>query len=797
MFIPKIHFIKQILLSFSLLTLLLSCSDKTNNNSEHHWVRSNPGGGGAISMVGATPSGTLIAASDLSGIYRSTDKGKSWDILGAANGLLDTHVNALGFHAQNSDIFLMGTARGVYKTKDGGNTIYKAKLETHSPSTPENRPDGYIESISMAFSQPAIGYLAHYENWQPELTFMQTSNEGDNWNIIKTNGLPKKAVVVKIIIDPKNSDLIYALTGKARFKCAPAQLYKSLNGGKNWQQIGSNLGDILDMDAHPTDPQKIYVTTFHASKCGSDGREYTNTGNSTFIGYVVDADIPGSLFASGDGGKSFSKLVDKTGIISVNTQNPNTIRLVDNLYPFDWNDNAGTWETKDAGQSWTHTGKVSDWFVGYSGGQYFTYAPSFHGLNKTVTKDLFNSDNFYASFGQWAWGSFDGGKHLDNLSTKKISKNQWISTGVENINGNALDVNSNPNVIYVGGYDIGFWYSKNHGKSWVKSLPDYNKYSKYVWDVGKPPVNSYAALRGGGANINTVISDPKREATVWATFSRAQIEGETALFKSTHYGENWKKVGAGLPTGSKAVRMFGLSIDENSPANERTLYMTVDGSVYKSIDDGENWKLQLHKKKSGGLKFTQVDKFNSNLVFAGGEGGLWRSPNAGKTWKAIGGSYLSEMKNNLKNSRNDIVPTYNEGSLKAWEGVFDIKTDPNKKFRVYVTVFGKGKGLYRSNNAGQSFEKLITDDYMRSVAIAPHNPDIIYATSSSSYHSGSNYMSAGVLHSTDGGKTWNDASANMPWKFAGMIDIDNTDEPNVWVWSPGTGVQYSSMPSSR
>lgn len=776
---------------------LYSC-DMNDKSTSHNWIRTNPGGGGAIAMVGATKSGVILAASDLSGVYRSTNKGKSWDALGARNGLWDTHVNALGFHTNDSNIFFMGTAHGLFKTNDGGDSIFQATLETHNPPTKTEKTDGYIESIAMAYDKPSIGYLAHYENWEPQLTFMKTVDAGDNWKIVQTKGLPKKAVIVKIIIDKKDSNLVYIVTGKARFRCGPAQLYKSENGGQSWNRLGEKISGILDIDLHPNNNKIIYVSTFHPSPCGKDNSnnpiKYTD-GGSDFENYVTDRKIPGSFYTSDNGGKSFNKLTDKTGIISVDTNNPDTIRLVDIFYPYDWNEDAGTWKTDNAGKTWSHTGKITDWDVGYSGNQYFSFAFGFHGLSKTLTKDLFNSNNFYASFGQWAWASFDAGKQLHNISTQKIAKNQWLSTGVNNINGHALDVNNmNSNIIYIGGYDIGFWYSKNHGESWTRSLPDYNKYSKYTWDVGKVPVKPYVAIRGGGANVNTIISDPKREATVWATFSKDQYEGETALFKSSSYGEDWEKIGKGLPTGSTAIRMYGLSIDKNSPIKNRTLYMTVNGSVYKSANDGKSWRQVLSQQKSGGLKFTQVDKFNGNLVFAGGEGGLWRSLDAGKNWRPIGGTFASDFKNPNKNTRKDIIPTYKEPSIHAWEGVFDIKTDPNNKYRIYVTVFGKNKGLYRSDNAGQSFKKLITDDYMRGVAIAPYNSELVYATSSSSYHSGGEGDSTGVLSSKDGGETWKNANSKMPWKFAGMIDIETGDKPNVWLWSSGTGIQYSPIP---
>ena len=53
-----------------------------SQNIEHSWERTNPGGGGAFSTIGAGPSGIVIAGSDLSGAYRSIDYGKTWDVIG-------------------------------------------------------------------------------------------------------------------------------------------------------------------------------------------------------------------------------------------------------------------------------------------------------------------------------------------------------------------------------------------------------------------------------------------------------------------------------------------------------------------------------------------------------------------------------------------------------------------------------------------------------------------------------------------------------------------------------------------
>ena len=130
-------------------------------HAQHNWVRTNPGGGGAIAMVGATADGTIVTASDLSGTYISSNNGASWKVIGATKGLTKTHISALGFHATNGNTFIIGTAIGAFKTKNGGDTVYPIQIELG------NNGLGYIESIGMAISDASVGYMAHYEDWLP------------------------------------------------------------------------------------------------------------------------------------------------------------------------------------------------------------------------------------------------------------------------------------------------------------------------------------------------------------------------------------------------------------------------------------------------------------------------------------------------------------------------------------------------------------------------------------------------------------------------------------------------------
>lgn len=137
---------------------------------------------------------------------------------------------------------------------------------------------------------------------------------------------------------------------------------------------------------------------------------------------------------------------------------------------------------------------------------------------------------------------------------------------------------------------------------------------------------------------------------------------------------------ATLPDPALAVEIWGLSLDRNSPVGNRTLFVTAGGEVYRSTDDGYTWSLVF---SGGRARITAVDRFDGNLVYAGGDGGFWHSTDGGETWDQVG---LPEMR-----------------------GVYDIEVDPSNPGRVYVACYGNGLGVYRSRDGGESWENLWTN----------------------------------------------------------------------------------------
>ncbi len=214
------------------------------------WERTNPGGGGAFSTVGVGPTGIIIAASDLSGAYRSLDQGQSWDVIGAFRGLVDTHISGVGFDPTDPAILFLGSSKGIYRSIDSGTTVQKVL------------DDGYISDIQIAASNPQIGYATYHSVWNvADGQIYKTINGGLDWSRISNASLPDALHLLEIIIDPTDENRLYVFSGEGRFTCNVAVLFESTDGGISWAPISESLGQIMDIDLSPFDPKMLYLTT--------------------------------------------------------------------------------------------------------------------------------------------------------------------------------------------------------------------------------------------------------------------------------------------------------------------------------------------------------------------------------------------------------------------------------------------------------------------------------------------------------------------------------------------------------
>jgi photosystem II stability/assembly factor-like uncharacterized protein len=217
--------------------------------------------------------------------------------------------------------------------------------------------------------------------------------------------------------------------------------------------------------------------------------------------------------------------------------------------------------------------------------------------------------------------------------------------------------------------------------------------------------------------------------------------------------------------------------------SQRTLFVTANGDVYRSQDDGAGWSLVFD---CDSCRATAVDRFDGTLVYAGGAAGLWRSSSGGApgTWTRIGPAELSGS---------------GAGSLASeqWSGVHAIVPDPRHSRWAYVAAYGSGRGIYRTSDGGGTWTRLRSGTYFRDVAVDPVDTQVLYAAGSRAFKSGSSASgSEGLLQSTDGGQTWTSLNGGLAWPFAARIAVDPANHYRLILGSPGAGFLTCTLPGA-
>jgi photosystem II stability/assembly factor-like uncharacterized protein/DNA-binding FrmR family transcriptional regulator len=293
--------------------------------------------------------------------------------------------------------------------------------------------------------------------------------------------------------------------------------------------------------------------------------------------------------------------------------------------------------------------------------------------------------------------------------------------------GRALAVTGvagDPETYYFGAVAGGVWKTANGGLTWT-------------------PMTDKTGIMSVGA-IAVAPSDPN---VVYVGTGESCIRGNISygdgMYKSVDGGKTWTHIG--LEDSQHIARIVV------HPQNPDILYVAALGhaygsndmrGVFKSNDGGKTWQKILFKdNKTGGIDLV-FDPNNPHILFAalweaqrtpwgltsGGPGsGLYRSSDDGATWKRLEGHGL---------------PSGVLGRI----GVSVSGADGN---RVYAIIEAEKGGIYRSEDAGESWELINPDHrftqrawYFHHIFADPKNVDMVYV------------LNTGVSRSKDGGKTF-------------------------------------------
>ena len=595
----------------------------------------------------------------------------------------------------------------------------------------------------------------NYKNSHAE---MDRSSVAANWSFkgpsSSSGGYSGIGRINCIAFHPTNANIFWVGT--------PAGgLWKTTNGGLNWTTNSDNfpvLG-VSDIAIDPTNANIMYLATGD----GDRGSLWSLTG-----GAYGDTKSIGVL-KSTDGGNTWTNTglnwtVQSTKLIRrliINPNNPQILMVAAS---------DGIWRTTNAGTSWSNV--QSDYFIDMEfkpGDPNYVYASTFDFAGNA---SIYRSTNAGANFD--FIGSIPDGIRINlevtpnnpSLVDMVVANTQsglqglWYSNDsgfsfneyfTGNCNNNLLNNSYNASGCDgQGHYDLAYCINPNdYNEIWVGGVNTWatddgglNFYPMTMWD-GDPTSNP---------NGTPVVHADKHDLKFHPLQSNTLYEcNDGGLYKTSNGGASWTDLSNGL--GISQLYRIGVS----QTTNDRVIGGLQDNGS-KELLNG-TW----YDRRGGDGMECIIDYTNPNTQYASyAYGDLYRTTNGWGNQTTI----------------SDNIPGQPTGS---WVTPYVIHpTNPQILFAGYNKV-------YKTTNQGNTWTAIspALSDALRSLVVAPSNPNVIYAASYDT-----------MYVTTDGGTNWNFVELGIPGAKISYLVVHPTNPQKIYVtlsgYSNGNKVFYSN-----
>lgn len=254
------------------------------------------------------------------GIYKSTDAGETWTLLGLEDA---GQIGAVKAHPTNPDFvyaaalghpFGRNETRGVFRSRDGGGTWEKVLFTSDSV--------GAID-LELHPANPQIVYAAMWRGERKPWTIIsgaadedgiwRSADGGDTWTRM-TEGLPEGLIgKIDFAVTPADPDRVYALVEAPE----PLEgLYRSDDAGVTWRLVNDDpRGQLMhrpfyftNLEADPVDPDVLWVGNVQLWRSEDGGETFERVRNTHADSHDVwiNPENPGIMIESNDGGASVS-----------------------------------------------------------------------------------------------------------------------------------------------------------------------------------------------------------------------------------------------------------------------------------------------------------------------------------------------------------------------------------------------------------------------------------------------------------------------------------------------------------
>ncbi len=668
-------------------------------------------------------------------------------------------------------MFVTDNWSGVNMSVDGGRTWYASNegIITRAGASGDAIP---IFSLTVDPHNPDVVWAGTQNN----RGIFKSADGGETWaektdGVVERNGITFRGFTV----DPRNSDIVYAAAEVSSFAWAGENrmgrefdltrgvVYKTIDGGENWQAIwrGDNLARYIWIN--PDDPDVIFVSTgiFDLEAANSD--------------HVRNEPGGVGILKSTDGGQTWKSLGRENGLknlylgsLFMHPEDPDILLAGagNNAYPA----GSGVYLSTDGGDTWQHV-----------------LAPGY--VVSSVEFATSDSEVAYAAGPGRFWRSEDGGHSWVIVTGGSAAGGIWGPPGVRA--GFPIDFQVDPrdqDRIFVNNYGGGNFLSEDGGRTWSDASRGYT-----------------------GAQLHDIIVDPTDPQRVY-------VIGRTGPFCSADGGTTWEGLNYKPAT---FAEWDAVTLD---PANPRNILVAdeFEGSILRSADGGRTWDLAFPAGRTRGVsdrhgfKAIVYAPSNPRIVYAGmrkgrrtiNGGGFYVGPSFGVFKSIDGGKSWLETNHGLETTDKNInaiavhsrepdiayVATWRDGIFRTTNGgeswqpinqglrVLDIRglaIGPENPEVLYAGA--ESGGIYKSIDSGASWQQSISgmdpQASIRDIVVDPTSSQIVYAAD----------LRTGVYRSDDGGGLWIRINEGLRTRAVKALAI-SSDGSTLYAATEGEGV---------
>jgi photosystem II stability/assembly factor-like uncharacterized protein len=720
-----------------------------------------PGPGAPTSDQGAPAPSTPPAfdAGAVSGLHARN--------IGSAT--MSGRISAVAGHNVNgrTTLYVGAASGGVWKSIDGG-TTFKPVFDRQSVQS--------IGAITVDPSNWKNIWVGTGEAWTRNSTSIgdgiyRSTDGGETWTNM---GLPESERIVRILVHPRNSDVVYAcVPGKLWSDSPDRGVYKTVDGGKTWSLVlkGGNLSTgCSGLTLDPKNPDVLFAGMW-------DFRRKGWTFRSGGDGPTAPSDS--GMYRSADGGTTWTPMTAASnkglpdgpwGRVEV-TVAPSDPKVV---YSFIESTRSALYRSGDGGVTWERRDDSQHmvWrpfyfarlvvdpldadrifkpdlslIVSLDGGRSFSdTSGGAHGDWHDLWIDPTNPSHVVGGDDGGLWTSWDGGSRWWKSNNLPVSQFYHVSVDMKD-----------PYQVYGGLQDNSSWVGDSNYPGGISNQRWENLYGgDGFWAMVDPtdPDAIYAESQGGYIgrvnrrthatrdiqpkaaykeklrfNWNTPIAvSPTKKGTLYL--------GSQFLFRSRDRGDTWERISPDLTTNDpekqKQEQSGGITVDNSSAEMHTTIYAISESPkdpqlVWVGTDDGN---LQL--TRDGGRSWTNVVSNVPGLPSAS-----WVSWVEASRYDA-GTAYVAFDRHTFGDMTPWVFRTADYG--KTWSRIVSppqgvqgyahvIKEDTVERRILFL---GTELGLWISIDFGATWAQFTGNDFprvaVRDIQVHPRDHDLVLAT---------------------------------------------------------------------